>query len=94
MYSNALVGVAARYGLRPVLDYGDPALADLFEAVRLLVVVCMNQGLLPCVGLVPAPRAVARVPPRPGPKALVAGVAQAGAGRVGRQACILRQEPG
>ncbi|KAL4457714.1 hypothetical protein ABPG75_012579 [Micractinium tetrahymenae] len=31
VYSNVLVGVAAQYGLRPVLDYGDPALAELFE---------------------------------------------------------------
>ena len=42
VYSNALVGVAARYGLRPVLDYGDPALAELFEAVRLLVALWTN----------------------------------------------------
>lgn len=31
VYSNALVGVAAQYGLKPVLDYADPQLAGLFD---------------------------------------------------------------
>jgi mRNA (guanine-N7-)-methyltransferase len=31
VYTNVLVGVAAQYGLRPVLDYGDPQLAALFD---------------------------------------------------------------
>ena len=33
MYKNVLVGVAAQYGLKPVLDYGDPQLAALFDRV-------------------------------------------------------------
>lgn len=41
VYSNVLVGVAAQYGLRPVLDYGDPALAELFEVVSPPVAGCL-----------------------------------------------------
>ena len=31
VYSNVLQGVAAQYGLRPVLDYQEPRLEDLFD---------------------------------------------------------------
>lgn len=33
VYSNVLAGVAAQYGLKPVLDYGDPQLARMFQEV-------------------------------------------------------------
>ena len=32
-YPDWQVGVAAQFGLKPVLDYGDPNLASLFESV-------------------------------------------------------------
>ncbi len=35
VYFNALEGVAAKYGLRLVTDYGDPALNAMFERVSM-----------------------------------------------------------
>jgi hypothetical protein len=46
VYTNVLVGVAAQYGLKPVMDYGDPQLAALFDRVRRR---CVWPGCL-CVG--------------------------------------------
>jgi hypothetical protein len=37
VYANVLAGVAAQYGLKPVLDYGDPELMAMFDQVRCVV---------------------------------------------------------
>ena len=58
VYFNALEGVAAKYGLRLVADYGDPALDAMFERVSrgmqaIPAVVASRhhsrQGLVACV---------------------------------------------
>lgn len=37
VFNSTLIGVAAKHGLKPVVDWGDPELADCFDEVGISI---------------------------------------------------------